>query len=105
MSQVAPIGCSTKGWRDPYYVNERVQRVLDRDPELRRLLQKKLSEHGRKLPKMLGRGRPVHTIVWKAVTHYQGGGFNIRAIVITTECLPDYRLMTHITSERGKFDR
>ena len=105
MARITTIGCSTKGWDDAYYINDPVQRVLNKDPALRRLLTRKLTEHGKRLPKTLRLGKPFHTVVWKAVTHYRDGGFNVRAIVITTDCLPDGRLMTRVTSERGKFER
>lgn len=65
MSKVVSIGCPTEGWDEQYEVNDALLREMRQDPSLQRLFERKLRDHARRMPRLLGRGKSVVTPLWR----------------------------------------
>lgn len=91
MSNVTPIGCPTRHWKQNVQLSVRVMAEADADRRFARVIDRKLTEHGRRLPLVLGRGRHYQTIAWRDESSASGW-----ACLITTGCSPSLRLLTTV---------
>ncbi len=93
-ASVVAIGCFTHSWHKRLVVEESVHRLIENDWPLVQLLQRKLTEHGQRLPKLLPRGALVDTVAWRGRTT-RG-----RDVIITTGCTRDAQLATRVRTQR-----
>ena len=93
-SNVAPIGCYTKGWRRSVVVTRDVRAEMDADRSLAPLFRLKMREHDSKLRRLIARRDLVQTVCWRERTHGE-------RVVISTGCTRDARLHTRVHHWRG----